>query len=91
MFGPRLNEQGAYPDLELAIENSFEAIDEIFIVHGFQASKARQMTVSLVTMLHGYCEMVRLKRIRVKSKKAAEDYLRTNLEPFLAGVLSNRI
>lgn len=86
MFGPRLNQDGLYPDIERAIDNTFSKIDVVFLGLGMDEAVSRQYTVSLTTTLHGYCEMVRLKRIRVSSNKAAESYLLKIIEPFLNGL-----
>jgi len=86
IFGPRLNEDGIYSELEEAIETVFSLIDETFRELGMNTARSREYTVSMVTILHGYCDMVRLKRIRVSSQEAAEDYLMINIRPILTSL-----
>ncbi len=86
MFGPRLNEDGHYPELEEAIEETFRAVEALFEHPSFSKARARNLSVSLMTQLHGYCDLVRLRRIRVRGAKAAETYLMQSIEPLIAGI-----
>lgn len=86
MFGARLNEDAQYGDLETAIEATFLVVDEAFSSGGFSPSRKRELTVALMTQLHGYCDLIRLQRIRVKDAAAIQRYLTRILSPFIAGV-----
>tara|TARA_E500000305_G_scaffold77195_1_gene62789 strand:+ start:8793 stop:9398 length:606 start_codon:yes stop_codon:yes gene_type:complete len=86
MFGPRLNEDGRHPELESAIEKTFRAVDALFEQHSLSKARARHLSVSLMTQLHGFCDLVRLRRIRVRGTKAAETYLMQSIEPLVRGL-----
>jgi len=86
MFGQRLNEDGQYPELEDSIERAFAVVDRAFKLAGFSSQRRRNHSVALMTQLHGYCELVRLKRIRVKDQPATEQYLMKILKPFVNGI-----
>lgn len=86
MFGSRLNEDERYPDLEKAIETTFLTVEDAFVSGGFSAARKRELAVALMTQLHGYCDLIRLQRIRVKDATAIQRYLTRILSPFLAGV-----
>ncbi len=86
MFGPRLNEDGRHPELERAIEKTFGAVDQLFIEAAVPKARVRLLSVSLMTQLHGYCDLVLLRRIRVRGAKAAEAYLMESIEPLVRGI-----
>ena len=86
MFGPRLNEDGRHPELEEAIEDTFRTVEALFEQQSFSKARARHLSVSLMTQLHGYCDLVRLRRIRVRGAKAAETYLMQSIEPLVRGL-----
>lgn len=86
MFGPRLNEDGRHPELEEAIEDTFRAVEALFEQQSFSKTRVRHLSVSLMTQLHGYCDLVRLRRIRVRGAKAAETYLMQSIEPLVRGL-----
>jgi len=85
IFGPRLNEDGAFPQLEDAIEKGLTALAEPFLDAGIASAQAHKNAVGLMTMLHGYCELVRLRRIRAKTPVDAEKYLAEVITPFAQG------
>lgn len=90
MFGPRLNEDSQYPELEEKIEQAFGVVDEIFLEDGrFSATQSRDYSVALMTLVHGYSEMVRLRRIRVRSRPVAVRYLARLVHPFARGVCAD--
>jgi len=86
MFGPRLNDDGRHPDLEVAIESTFQAVDGIFALEGVRRLRTRELSVALMTQLHGYCDLVRLRRIRVRDAAATERYVAKIIAPFIVGV-----
>jgi len=86
MFGPRLNEDGRHPELEEAIEATFCSVDALFRQRSLSKTRVRHLSVSLMTQLHGYCDLVRLRRIRVRGAKAAETYLMQSIEPLVRGL-----
>jgi len=86
MFGPRLNEDARYADLEVAIEKTFSAAEVLFARSTLSKARRRDLSVLLMTQLHGYCELVRLRRIRVRGDKAAETYLMKCIKPMVRGI-----
>jgi len=86
MFCRRLNEDGRHPKLEEAIEETFRAVEALFEQQSFSKTRVRHLSVSLMTQLHGYCDLVRLRRIRVRGAKAAETYLMQSIEPLVRGL-----
>lgn len=86
MFGPRLNEDDRHPELEAAIEKTFCAVDALFDRSAISKARRRDLSVLLMTQLHGYCELVRLRRIRVRGAKAAETYLMKCIQPLVVGI-----
>ncbi len=86
MFGPRLNEDGRHPELERAIEATFRSVDVLFDGRASSKAQSRHLSVSLMTQLHGFCDLVRLRRIRVRGAKAAETYLMQSIGPLIRGL-----
>jgi len=86
MFGPRLNEDARYADLEVAIEKTFRAVEGLFARSSLAKASRRDLSVLLMTQLHGYCDLVRLRRIRVRGDKAAEAYLMKCIAPLVQGI-----
>ena len=90
MFGPRLNAEGDRPALESAIGRSFAVVENVLIRRGFPSGQARNLSVSLLTQMHGFFELYRLRRIRVEGRRGALAYLSTHLQPLIAGALAMR-
>ncbi len=87
MFGPRLNEDGAFPEIESAIEASFESVDGVLVREGgFAPARAREITVSFLTQLHGYTDLVRARRVRVRGRAGALRYVERLVGPLARGV-----
>ena len=85
MFGPRLNEDGAHPELERAIADSFAAVEAVCARLGVEGDQVRDLSVALLTQLHGYVDLYRLRRIRVDGPAGAQSYLEALLAPLIAG------
>lgn len=86
MFGPRLNDDGRHPELERAIEATFRSVDVLFQGRAPSKGEARHLSVSLMTQLHGFCDLVLARRIRVRGAKAAETYLMQSIAPLVSGL-----
>jgi AcrR family transcriptional regulator len=89
MTGPRLNEDGRFPSLEQALQRGVEAL-EAPLRDGQAAGTIRKGPVALqaltvLTLAHGYAELVLTRRIHVKPARVAE-LLAVLLEPALAGL-----
>lgn len=87
MFGPRLNEDGKFAELESAIEETLQSVNEVFREAGFNQERSRDLSVGMMIQLHGYTELARLRRIRVSNDEIAERYLVDVIAPFIAGVM----
>ena len=85
IFGPRLNEDGMFPELEEAIGKGLSALAGPFLDAGIAPAQAKKHAVGLMTMLHGYCDLVQLRRIRAKTPADAEKYLAEVIIPFAEG------
>ena len=88
MFGPRLNEDGKFAELESAIEETLQSVNEVFRAAGFDPERSRDLSVGMMIQLHGFTELSRLRRIRVSNDEIAERYLLDVIAPFIAGVTS---
>jgi AcrR family transcriptional regulator len=89
MTGPRLNEDGRFPELERAIASA-SAVVEAPLQRGqeirvLRAGSVTDRTLALISLAHGYAELVLTRRIHVKPHRVGE-YLGTLLDPFFAGL-----
>ncbi len=87
MFGPRLNEDGKFAELESAIEETLQSVKKVFLDAGFDPERSRDLSVGMMIQLHGFTELARLRRIRVATDAIAERYLLDVIAPFIAGVM----
>ncbi|MGH7002665.1 MAG: TetR/AcrR family transcriptional regulator [Alphaproteobacteria bacterium] len=71
MAGPRINEQGAFPDLERAITAVLASFVRGFVEFGTPQEVALLRTVFYVAALRGITDQVIYKRLRVAPNKAA--------------------
>lgn len=90
MFGPRLNRDGRYPELETAIsEVTMLVADEIKRGQAqgqVRPGRARDIGLSIWVFSHGYVELVQKRRVKVKDRAVASDYFLALLEPLLDGI-----
>lgn len=87
MFGPRLNEAGQYPQLEAAIETLFRTVEgQAFAGLKLPATQQREISVALLTQIHGFCDLVHERRIRVRSQRAALELYARIARPFFEGI-----
>jgi AcrR family transcriptional regulator len=89
MTGPRLNEDGRFPELERAIADA-SGVLEAALRGGqergvFRRGSTTDATLALLSLAHGYAELVLTRRIHVKPARVGE-YLGTLLEPLLRGL-----
>lgn len=90
MFGPRVNEDRRFPDLEVTIAGTLDVV-KAELKRGIDAGDVRpgdpeHLAMSLWAGVHGYAELVLHRRILTKSKSAALDYVDVNLGPLLDGL-----
>lgn len=86
MFGPRMNEDGRHPELERAIAGAFTQVDALFVDAGFAKDRARTLSIALLTQAHGFVDLVRLRRVRVRSRAATRALAKDVMGPFVRGV-----
>jgi hypothetical protein len=90
MFGPRLNEDRRFPELEESIAGTLSLV-EGELRRGIDAGAIRDddpqhLAISLWAAVHGFAELVLQRRIRTRSKSAAIEYVDLNLAPLLDGL-----
>jgi AcrR family transcriptional regulator len=90
MFGPRLNEDRRFPELEESIAGTLSLVQGT-LRSGIDAGAIRDddpqhLALSLWTAVHGFAELVLQRRIHTRSKKAALGYVGVNLAPLLDGL-----
>lgn len=88
--GPRLNEDGRHPELEDAVAQAVTIlvaeVREGIDAHLLRTGRVRDIGFSLLTMAHGYADLVLARRIRVRSTAVAIEHFATLVEPLLAGL-----
>lgn len=94
MWGPRLNEDGRFPALEVALADAFARI-QTEIVRGqeagvFRSGPPRDLAIAVWVTAHGFIELVLRRRLKVKSRGVAVDYFLTLFEPVADGLLLQR-
>lgn len=91
MWGPRFNEDGRFPSLEIAITEAFALVVSEF-ERGQESGRfrddepARDLAIAFWVAAHGYVELVLRRRLKVKSEAMAVAYFEKLLVPFLDGV-----
>ncbi len=92
MFGRRLNEEGAFPDLEEAVQGAVRLLRSAiadYLGDGDEL-RARDLSIVLWSLAHGFTANVLHRRIRVRSVRAAQRYLVEISAPFLDGARPRR-
>jgi AcrR family transcriptional regulator len=91
MWGPRVNEDGRFPSLEVAISEAFALVIAEFErgqeKGAFRNDEpSRDLAVAFWVAAHGYIELVLRRRLKVKSEAVAVAYFDKLLTPFLDGL-----
>ena len=86
MFGRRLNQSGNFPSLEAAVRRAFAIVTDEARRAAVDGAAARDIGLGILTMAHGYVDMVLARRIHVRSPRVAVRYFSTLLRPLLAGL-----
>jgi AcrR family transcriptional regulator len=91
MWGPRVNEDGRFPSLEVAISEAFA-----LVIAEFERGQAkgafrddepsRDLAIAFWVAAHGYVELVLRRRLEVRSEAVAVAYFGKLLNPFLDGL-----
>lgn len=93
MWGPRVNEDGRFPSLEVAISDAFALVIAEFergqAAGAFRLDPPRDLAVAFWVAAHGYVELVLRRRLKVKSEAVAVAYFDKLLVPFLDGLSVN--
>lgn len=94
MFGPRLNEDGRFPSLEVSLARALALVigemEQGAASGRLRPGSARDRAIALWSLVHGYADLVLQKRIRVRDAAIARRYLRDVFAPFLAGLAGRR-
>ncbi len=90
MFGPRLNADGKFPQLEEAVMRALRALREPIdrgLREGLIAGRdARTVGFSAWSLSHGYAMLLLNGRIYTKGPKESEKFFRELVRPLLAGL-----
>lgn len=89
MFGRRLNEEGSFPELEAAVQGAVRLLRAAmadYLDDGDEL-RARDLSVGLWSLAHGFTANVLHRRIHVRSVGAAQRYLVEVGAPFLDGAV----
>jgi AcrR family transcriptional regulator len=88
MFGPRLNEDERFPELEAAVARPFGRVQALLgeTLGAGSPNAVRDATVALWTMAHGFAVLALSRRVKVRSRAAAEDYVCALAAPMLDGM-----
>jgi AcrR family transcriptional regulator len=91
MWGPRVNEDGRFPSLEVAISEAFALVIAEFergqAKGAFRTDEpSRDLAIAFWVAAHGYIELVLRRRLKVKSEAIAVAYFDKLLTPFLDGL-----
>lgn len=90
MAGPRLNEDGRFPELERAVDAAFGrlqgAIADGQAAGVFRSGKTLDLAITVWVAAHGYVDLVLRRRIKVRSTGVAVAYFESVLEPVLDGL-----
>ena len=87
MFGRRLNEAGGFPDLEEAVQAAVALLRSTmadYLGDGDEI-RARDLSIGLWSLAHGFASNVLHRRIRVRSVRAGQRYLVEVSAVFLDG------
>jgi len=87
MFGPRLNRDGRFPELEEAVRQSVRVLQQACgeLLGTDEARVTRDLGMAVWAFAHGYTSTVLQRRIHVRSMAAAERYAKTLVAPLLDG------
>lgn len=89
MFGRRLNERGDFPDLEEAVQGAVWLLRSTIASYlgDPEEPRARDLSIGLWSLAHGFTSNVLHRRIHVRSVRAAQRYLIEVSAPYLDGAL----
>lgn len=89
MFGPRLNEEGRFPELEEAVQSAYALISEVIargVADGvLEVASVPEAVVTLWSAMHGFASLVLMRRVRAGRRGLAALTDRV-LAPTLAGL-----
>ncbi|MGB5810685.1 MAG: TetR/AcrR family transcriptional regulator [Polyangiales bacterium] len=91
MFGRRLNEEGSFPDLEEAVQGAVRLLRVAVADYlgDDDELRARDLSIGLWSLAHGFTANVLHRRIHVRSVRRAQRYLVEVSAPFLEGALES--
>jgi AcrR family transcriptional regulator len=90
MFGPRLNEDGRFPELEQQASRAFRRLLAVIEagqrVGTIRDGKPIALAGALWSTAHGFASLVMHRRIQVKSATRAESFFLEIADPMIAGL-----
>ena len=88
MFGPRLNSDGRFPSLELAIQEALLVLREELRKAGPEASSLarRDAGITLWAAIHGFSSLVLTQKVPLSDRQLSR-YVDTVMRPVVRGVL----
>ncbi len=88
MFGPRLNSDGRFPALELAIQEALLVLREELRKAGPEVSSLarRDAGITLWAAIHGFSSLVLTQKVPLSERQLAR-YVETIMRPVVSGVL----
>jgi AcrR family transcriptional regulator len=88
MFGPRLNEEGRFPELEAPIRVAIQTLERELRAGkpALRGDALRDAGIALWAAMHGLADLVVMRRVRVRRELLA-GYVETVLRPTVRGIL----
>lgn len=90
MFGPRLNEDGRFPDLELAISESVRVLSAELrrVAPDVPKEKIRDSGIAFLSAAHGLVTLRLTRRVRAR-RELLPSYATTVLRPVVRGIIDD--
>jgi hypothetical protein len=90
MFGPRLNEDNRFEELEVAARSAVKVLDDELKRASPTATREerRDAGIALWAAVHGLASLIRARRVRVSDAKFS-GYVQRLLHPLVVGIVEN--
>jgi AcrR family transcriptional regulator len=90
MFGPRLNEDGRFPDLEVAISESVRVLSAELrrVAPDVPKEKIRDSGIAFLSTAHGFVTLRLTRRVRAR-RELLPSYATTVLRPVVRGIIDD--
>lgn len=92
MFGPRLNEDARFPELEQAIDEAVAVLRSVLraVAPNAQSQAIRDAGIAVFAAIHGLSSLVLAHRVPLKDSKT-ESYIAATLGPMFEGVVKGLV